>query len=88
MREPKTRLIAVEDHLGVVAEALRDRGYTVMSFREGRLDEAEAVVVSGQEDNVMGIQTRRTGAPVINAEGKTTAEIVRDLEARLGELGV
>lgn len=88
VRKPKTRLIAVEDHMGVVAEALRDRGYAVMGFNEGRLDEAEALVISGQDDNVMGMETRRTAAPVINAEGKSTAEIIRDLESRLGELGV
>lgn len=88
MRKAKTRLIAVEDRLTPVAEALRDRGYAVMSFDKGDLDQVEAVVVSGQDDNIMGIQAIQSRAPIINAEGRTAEEVVRDIEERLGPLGV
>jgi len=88
MRKAKTRLIAVEETLTPVAEALRGEGYSVVGLREADLREAEAVVVSGQDDNVMGIQDRATPVPVINAEGRRADEVVREVEERLGPLGV
>jgi len=88
VRKDKTRLVAVEDSLTPVAEALRNRGYTVKSFTEGDLDQAEAVVVSGQDDNVMGVKMTQTKAPVIRAEGRTPEEVVRAVEERLGPLEV
>ncbi len=88
MRKPKTRLIAVEDSLTPVVEALRDKGYAVMGLDEGDLDQVEAVVVSGQDDDIMGIQTIHTKAPVINAQGRSAEEVVQDIEERLGELGI
>jgi len=88
MRKAKTRLIAVEDTLAPVAEALRNRGYSVVELGGEDTRRAEAVVVSGQEDNVTGIQTVETRVPVISAEGRTPDEIVRDVEERLGPLGV
>lgn len=88
VRKPKTRLIAVEDSLTPVVEALRDKGYAVMGLDEGDLDQVEAVVVSGQDDDIMGIQTIHTKAPVINAQGRSAEEVVQDIEERLGELGI
>jgi len=88
MRKAKTRLIAVEDTLSPVVEALRGRGYSVVELGGEDARRAEAVVVSGQEDNLMGIRTIETRVPVINAEGRTVDEIVRDVEDRLGPLGV
>jgi len=78
------RIIAVEEALTPVAEALQNRGYSVVGFREGDLGRAEALVVSGQDDNIMGIQNIRSRAPVINAEGRTPDDVVREIEERLG----
>lgn len=88
MHRPKTRLIAVEDSLTPVAEALREKGYAVRELGQGNLHDVKAVVVSGQDENMLGVQSVKTQAPVILAEGKTADEIVRDLEERLGPLGV
>jgi hypothetical protein len=88
VRKAKTRLIAVEDGLTPVAAALRDKGYTVRSFTEVDLKEAEAIVVSGQDDDFLGSRLTHTRAPVIRAEGRAADEVVRDVEDRLGRLGV
>jgi hypothetical protein len=45
-------------------------------------------VVSGQDDNVMGVKMTQTKAPVIRAEGRTPEEVVRAVEERLGPLEV
>jgi len=37
------------------------------------------VVVSGGDDNMMGIQTTMTKAPVINAQGLSPQEIVQKI---------
>ncbi|HCJ11294.1 MAG TPA: hypothetical protein DHW14_09070 [Clostridiales bacterium] len=84
VRKARTRVVAVEDGLRPVAEALRERGYEVMTFTEGNLDQAEALVVSGQDDNLLGVHTRQVRGPVISAEGKTPVEIVRRVEKELG----
>ena len=47
--------------------------------------EAAAVVVSGMDDNLMGVQDRLTDAPVIRAAGRDIDEIVADVR-RIVEL--
>lgn len=84
MRKAKTRVVAVEDGLRPVAEALRERGYRVTTFTQGNLDQAEALVVSGQDGNLLGVHTRQVRGPVISAEGKTPVEVVQRVEKELG----
>ncbi len=87
MRKAKHRLVAVEETLTPVAEALRDTGYDVCKPDEEDLSRVDAVVVSGQEDNLMDIQSVETTVPVISAEGKTADEVVEELEESLEDLG-
>jgi len=75
--------VAVEEGLRPVADALRRRGYHVTGLHPEALRTAAAVVVRGQDESLMGIQTIRTEAPVINAEGRSAEEVVRDVEERL-----
>lgn len=87
MRQAKTRLVAVEENLTPVAEALRDKGYTVKSLSPGELGTlggVEAVVVSGQDSNFLGMKDTGTKAPVINAEGLSADDVVAEVERRLG----
>ena len=56
--------VAVEEGLRPVADALRRRGYHVTGLHPEALRTAAAVVVSGQDESLMGIQTIRTEAPV------------------------
>lgn len=43
----------------------------------------DATVVTGMDMNVMGMQDISNKNPVIDARGKTAAQIIKDLEARL-----
>lgn len=78
--------VAVSEDLDPVAELLARRGYQVRPLgqvdwrREG--DRLVAVVVSGRADDVTGVGTPETPAPVINAAGMTAEEVVAEVERR------
>ncbi|HHW91433.1 MAG TPA: YkuS family protein [Firmicutes bacterium] len=74
------RRVAVEEQLTPVKEYLQARGYQVVELRPHV--EADAVVVSGQNENMLGGHTIATTGPVINAEGMTPEEVYRQLEGR------
>lgn len=76
--------VAVEDGLGNVRSALVDAGFQVIGMTPADLRKAQAVIVSGTDINMLQQQDIRTKAPVINAAGRTAAEIVNDLQQRLG----
>lgn len=74
------RVIAVEDTLGNIRQMLENEGYEVLRMGDDGFKEADAVVVSGLEDNYMGIEDRQTEAFVLNARGRQPEEILYDLE--------
>ncbi|MCL4425858.1 MAG: YkuS family protein [Firmicutes bacterium] len=76
------KVIAIEDNLSPFERALRKEGYEVKTIKEG-WREADAIIVSGQDDNLLGIQEIQTRAPVISAEGRTPEEVLVDLKKRL-----
>lgn len=73
--------IAVEDNLTPVRDLLQQKGYEIVSLRE--VKSADCVVVTGGDDNLMGVQTTLTRAPVIAALGRTAEEIVSLVEQEL-----
>lgn len=73
--------VAVEDSLTPVWEELEEEGYLPVSLDEADLDDVWAVVVSGQDDEIMGIDLVETTAPVINADGMTPGEVLKRLKA-------
>lgn len=77
-------IIAVDDQISGVRRALEEMGYQVQDLSEG-CEQAAAVVVSGMDDNLMGVQDRLTDAPVIRAAGRDIDEIVADVR-RIVEL--
>ncbi len=77
-----SKTVAVEPSLTGLAAYLRRRGYRVVDPSPGNLLEVDAVVVSGADDNVMGIQDVTTQAPVINAHGLSFDDVVRAVETR------
>jgi hypothetical protein len=77
------RMIAVEEGLQNVRRVLEDEGYRVVELDESRIDEAEAVVISGMDENFLQDQAIETMAPVINAEGKSADQILKELRRRL-----
>jgi hypothetical protein len=70
--------VAVEDNLTPVRDLLQQKGFEVVSV--DRVQDADYVVLTGGDDNIMGIQTIMTKAPVITAEGRTAEEIVAEIE--------
>lgn len=73
--------IAVDDNLTPVRQLLQQKGYQVIPVDQ--VGNADYVVVTGGADNLMGIQTTATKAPVIAAQGRTAEDIVAEIEKLL-----
>ncbi|MGI6566108.1 MAG: YkuS family protein [Firmicutes bacterium] len=71
-------IIAVDGQMAGVKRALEESGYQVQDLSRG-LDQAAAVIVSGLDRNLLGVQGIVTEAPVIDAAGRDIDEIVADV---------
>lgn len=71
------KTIAVEDSLTGVRDLLEKNGYDVVGLSRQR--DADVIVVTGLDNNVMNMQDRTTNVPVIDATGKTPEEILANL---------
>ncbi|MFK3959480.1 YkuS family protein [Guptibacillus hwajinpoensis] len=75
--------IAVEDTLSDVAQALQAKGYEVVSLKqENDANGCDCCVVSGQDQNVMGMQNASTNGAVINADGMTADQVCQQVDSR------
>ena len=75
--------IAVEDTLSDVAQALQSKGYEVVSLKqESDASGCDCCVVSGQDQNVMGMQSVSTQGSVINADGMTADQVCQQVDSR------
>ena len=77
--------IAVEPTLSEVKEYLADEGYEVesMNFNDrskSNLSDYDAVVVSGANTNLFGMQDIQTSTIIINADGLTPPEVARRID--------
>jgi hypothetical protein len=73
--------VAVEAGLSPIKEYLSSQGYQVEEYRANtNADNLAAIILSGQDDNMMGMQDIQHPCPVINAEGLTPEEVARRLE--------
>lgn len=77
--------VAVEKSLSQVSKMLRDNGYDVVDLGNWQ-QVVDAVVITGQDVNVLGDERRVTGAPVINAEGMTAGEVFHAVHERLSPM--
>lgn len=68
--------IAVENSLEDVKNALQQNGHEVVSMDSGNLQNCDCCVISGQDQNMMGMSETVTQASVINAQGMTADQIV------------
>ena len=76
--------IAVEQSLTNVSDALREKGYDVVDLRSAAdAENCSACVVTGMDNNFMGMQDISTKAPVIEASGLTADEVCQQVEQRL-----
>ncbi|SEN29780.1 YkuS family protein [Lihuaxuella thermophila] len=77
--------IAVEESLTPVQEYLSRQGYQVETVDASTLNNQaqanySAIVISGADQNIMGIQNVVQNCPVINAHGLTPEEVHQRLQ--------
>jgi hypothetical protein len=75
--------VAVEDALTPVVQLLKQNGYDVVNLAGNELNQADCVVMTGGDLNVMGIQDIETKAPIINAEGKSAEDVLQEVRQRI-----
>jgi len=73
--------VAVEDSLQQVRDFLINKGYDVVDLGH-EVKKVDAVVISGQDKDMMGMHDITTTAPVINAQGLTAQEVYQELSNR------
>lgn len=74
--------VAIEDSLQQVKEYLQGKGYEVTNLNQQN-NNVDAIVISGQDEDMLGIQDISTNAPVIDARGLTAEDIYQQLANRL-----
>lgn len=77
--------VAVEKSLGNVKSYLSNQGYNVADLESAKssLQNFDAVVVSGQNSNLLGMQNTSTKASVVNASGMSPEDVYNQLTNRL-----
>lgn len=80
--------VAVEENLTPVREYLSDKGFMVESIGYDQdsssvLNRFDAFVITGQNNNFMGINDIDTKAIIINASGLTPEQVYNELKSRL-----
>lgn len=70
--------IAVEDGLAAVKDILKENGYQVLG--PSQANRADAVVVTGLDNNMMNMQDISTRSSVIEAAGKTPADVLTEIQ--------
>lgn len=75
-------VIAVSASLGNVRAAFKDAGYDVVDIEEAR-GRADAVVISGIDTDMSGVQAISTEVPVLDATGKSAEDVLAEVEARM-----
>jgi galactitol-specific phosphotransferase system IIB component len=77
--------IAVEQSLENVKNYLRNQGYDVTDIEstQSNANNFDAIVVSGQNSNFLGMHDTNTKASVINAKGMSVEDIHKELNNRL-----
>ncbi|HEX7055944.1 MAG TPA: YkuS family protein [Bacilli bacterium] len=77
--------IAVEQSLGEITQALVNQGHEVVALNAGNASNCQCCVISGLDQNMMGISDTITQAPVINARGMSAEEVARQVSERIGK---
>jgi hypothetical protein len=74
--------VAVEPNLSTVRDYLSNQGYNVVDWDASNASGQglNAIVISGSDKNVMGVQEATMTAPVINAEGMTPEDIAKRIQ--------
>lgn len=71
--------VAVEPQMSDVKEILQQNGYEVSGIDAASLNNCQCCVISGQDQNMMGMSDIATTASVINAHGMTAQEVLEQV---------
>jgi hypothetical protein len=75
--------IGVEQSLSAVQEALQSKGYDVKQLQQEQdAADCDCCVITGQDENVMGIQNTMTQGSVINAHGMSADAVCQQIDQR------
>ena len=76
--------IAIEPNLTTFKSYLTEKGYNVESINlnesSNNLEDFDAIVVTGLNTNILGVQDTETKAVIINADGLTPEEVAKELD--------
>ncbi|WP_010649590.1 YkuS family protein [Oceanobacillus massiliensis] len=76
--------IGVEDTLTDVKTALMEMGHEIIDLRtEKDAGHCDCCVISGQDKDVMGMQSTSIGGPVINAQGQNAEDVCQMVNQKL-----
>lgn len=76
-------VVAVEDNLGPVKDYLADRGCRLVDMKRATQSDVKAVVISGSDADITGMQTMVAQVPVINARGQSPQEIWERIQDKI-----
>ncbi|WP_096199168.1 YkuS family protein [Bacillus sp. FJAT-45350] len=78
--------IGVEQSLTAVQQELQSKGYEVVQLKQEQdATGCDCCVITGQDQNVMGIQNVVTNGSVINAHGMNADEVCQQVEQKLNQ---
>ncbi|MBR3120018.1 YkuS family protein [Oceanobacillus profundus] len=78
--------IAVEENLTDIKTALMEMGHEIIDLRTERdAAHCDCCVISGQDKDVMGMQTTSIAGPVINAQGQTSEDVCQAVNEKLSQ---
>ena len=76
------RRVGVEGTLSDVKGALQEKGYDVVDLKQEQdVTSCECCVISGQDKDVMGMQTTNFAGKVINADGMSADEVCQKVDS-------
>lgn len=76
--------VGVEQSLTDVQEALKAKGYDIVQLKqENDAQGCDCCVITGQDQNMMGIQNIVTQGSVISAQGLSADEVCQQVENKL-----
>lgn len=78
--------IGVEATLTDVSQALQEQGYETMELKqEEDVHSCDCCVISGQDQNVMGMQATSYQGSVINANGQTAEQVCQHVKNKIDQ---
>ena len=77
--------VAVEKSLSNVKEYLKEQGYTVENLENNKdkINSFDAIVVTGQNSNFLGMHDTSTNGTVVYARGLTPEDVHRELQSSI-----